>query len=135
MILRVLTIGSGSQRQASNDYHLFKSSEYKGINMKDEVYHNDPYTWDSSSMQDAALYVLMNLAITPGTRPHVKNETVARMVALVARYSSSPPPNPSTGLATQSEEEEQQKNLQCLKAVSANIQHKRNAMKEIVNVN
>lgn len=126
MILRVLTIGSGVQRQASNDFHIFSSNEYKGINIKQQQLQgdaqgdgssescNDPYTWDSNSMQDAALYVLMNFAITPGTRPHVKNDHVARMVALVARYSSSP-----QGPESEVEDgKEQQKNLQCLKAVS-----------------
>jgi len=137
MILRVLTIGSGSQRQASNEFHMFSSNEYKGINIKqqnqwrnqnrrqqsrddedgygyDSESRNDPYTWDSNSMQDAALYVLMNFAITPGTRPHVKNDHVARMLALVARYSSSPPPQ---GLENGLKDgKERQKNLQCLKA-------------------
>ena len=35
LILRVLTVGSGSRRQASNDFHVFKSHEYRGINIDD----------------------------------------------------------------------------------------------------
>ncbi len=36
VILRVLQVGSGSARQASNDFHRFASSEYRGINIDEE---------------------------------------------------------------------------------------------------
>ena len=35
-VLRVLQVGSGSMRQASNDFHKFSSGEYKGINIDEE---------------------------------------------------------------------------------------------------
>ena len=36
VVLRVLQVGSGSMRQASNDFHKFSSGEYKGINIDEE---------------------------------------------------------------------------------------------------
>lgn len=75
------------------------------------IHHNDPYTWDSNSMQDAALYILMNLALTPATRPSLRNDNIARRISVISRYSSS--------LASQiphDHEGEKQKDLQCLKA-------------------
>lgn len=79
---------------------------------------NNPYTWDSNSTQDAALYVLMNLALTPVTRPHLRNDNVARRISLIAQYSSSPIlPNQGDGEDDQGAlNGEKQKNLQCLKA-------------------
>ena len=75
------------------------------------IHRNDPYTWDSNSMQDAALYILMNLALTPATRPNLRNDNIARRISVIARYSSSPT-SPKAG----DNEEERQKDLQCLKA-------------------
>ena len=62
-------------------------------------------------MQDAALYILMNLALTPATRPQLRNENLARRLSVISRYSSSPI-SPTAGVNG----EEQQKDLQCLKA-------------------
>ena len=81
--------------------------------MKRRVPPNDPYTWDSNSIQDAGLYILLNLAIHPSTRSYLKQENAANAISLVARFSSSPIPSPSS-----ENDEEKQKNLQCLKAVS-----------------
>jgi len=80
------------------------------ISWNDRVDHNDPYTWDSNSIQDAALYILMNLALTPLTRTHLRNDNVARRISVIARYSCSPT-TPSS-----KKDEEKQKDLQCLKA-------------------
>lgn len=112
-ILRILTIGSASAPQTSNDFIGVSSNAYRDMNLEDCVIRNDPYVWDSSSMQDAALYILMNLAITPATRPDIRNSSVVRKISAVARFSISPA-NGSSNL-----DEEEQKNLQCLKAVSS----------------
>eukprot|EP00979_Chaetoceros_neogracilis_P008673 scaffold1922_cov291-Chaetoceros_neogracile.AAC.16 len=71
-------------------------------------------------MQDAALYIVMNLALTPVTRLYLRNEHVARKLSVIARYSSSPnsipAPSQSTNINEHKTKQEKQKDLQCLKA-------------------
>ena len=74
-------------------------------------------------MQDAALYILMNLALTPVTRPHLRNKFVARKISVIARYSSSPSHGNGNGNNSGHGDDdidngngEKQKDLQCLKA-------------------
>ena len=74
-------------------------------------FENDPFTWDSNSMQDTALYILMNLALTPAIRPHLRNPNVARKLGAIAKFSSS-----CATFQSLSVDEEKQQNLQCLKA-------------------
>ena len=64
-------------------------------------------------MQDAALYILMNLAITPSTRPFLRNPIVAKKVGTIAKFSTSPQDSSSKSV---SKAEESQKDLQCVKA-------------------
>lgn len=71
--------------------------------------------WDSNSMQDTALYMLMNLAISQTTQPYLNKNNVGNAVSLVAKYSSSLTSHSSTG------DEEKQKDLQCLKAVRTTL--------------
>lgn len=102
-ILKILTIDT--------DF-VDTSNIYPGVKVDNGVIRNNPYVWDSNSMQDAALYILMNLAITPATRSDLRNPSIVRKVSAIAHFSSSP----SDG--TSNHDEEEQKNLQCLKAVS-----------------
>jgi len=107
--------------------HSYHSNLYSSnIVCTNSALENDPYTWDSNSMQDAALYILMNLALTPVTRPHLRNEYVARKISVIARYSSSPMHGNSghandNGNGNGDDDSdngngEKQKDLQCLKA-------------------
>lgn len=108
VILRVLTVDEICMHQGyiycdqnSNDIH-------------GDVLRNDPYVWGPNSMQDAALYTLMNLAISPVIRDDLRKTDVAHKLATIARYSTSP----DEKTTTPSPDEEGQKNMQCLKAVS-----------------
>jgi hypothetical protein len=100
-ILKILTIDT--------DF-IDTSNMYPGVKVDNGAIRNDPYVWDSNSMQDAALYILMNLAITPATRFDLRKPSIVRKISAVADFSSSP----SDG--TSNHDEEEQKNLQCLKA-------------------
>ena len=62
------------------------------IIMMISIQHRRRYTWDANSMQNAALYIVMNLVLTPITRSYLRNEHVARQISVSARYSSSPTP-------------------------------------------
>lgn len=74
--------------------------------------HNNPYMWDVNSIQDTALYILMNFAVCPSTRTYLKEQNiVGDYVSRIATYSSSPSSPNSIS------DEEKQKDLQCLKAV------------------
>jgi hypothetical protein len=77
--------------------------------------------WDGNSIQDTALYILMNLAISHSTRPYLNEHNVGKAVSLVAKYScssliTSTSPN-SNSNPSSVDNEEKQKDLQCLKAV------------------
>ena len=52
----------------------------------------------------------MNLAVSQSTRHHLKNNDVRELLSRIAKYSSTPTSSIS--------DEEKQKDLQCLKAVS-----------------
>jgi hypothetical protein len=78
-------------------------------NLKQRIVRNDPYLWDGNSIQDTALYILMNLAVSQSTRHHLKNNDVKESLSRIAKYSSTPTSSIS--------DEEKQKDLQCLKAV------------------
>ena len=103
-------------------------------------YSNAPCTWDSNSMQDAALFIIMNLAANPSSRDHVKEADGVSVLTYITKYrilhmKSSSPTNTSgegenntnseldeDGL---SEEEKCQEAFQCIKAVSLRIRMKR----------
>jgi hypothetical protein len=74
---------------------------------------NAPSAWDSNSMQDAALFIVMNLSACPSSRDYVKEADAVSILAFIAEYR-----NLSLEERTLSEEEQRQQEFQCMKAVS-----------------
>lgn len=70
----------------------------------EEDYLNSPALWDSNSMQDAALFCIMNLAATPETREQIMGLDGVRLLTLICEHDLSG---------------EDQMNFQRVKAVSA----------------
>ena len=72
-----------------------------------EPYCNSPFTWALNSTQDAALYVILNLAATADLREHIKDIDGVKILSLIADFNDEVSPD-----------EAAQMKLQCLKAVS-----------------
>lgn len=115
MLLNILTIDEGD---SNNQFH--QKCDNDNYNDADEDLKNDdfekdsniPYHWDGNSIQDTALYILMNLSLCESKKQILFDYNVGDVVYHIAKYSSSPT-SPRSHC-----EEEKQKDLQCLKAVS-----------------
>ena len=81
---------------------------------------NAPCTWDSNSMQDAALFVITNLAANPSSRQYVKEADGVSVLTFITKYrtlhlgSASPSADIEDGLT---KDERSQEAFQCIKAV------------------
>lgn len=70
---------------------------------------NEPSTWDANSLQDAALFTLLNLATVQSARQYLKENDTVHTLSLIADFANN---NPNTESSPQWEVEK----LQCLKA-------------------
>ena len=75
---------------------------------------NTPYHWNCNSVQDTALYILMNLALCEPIKLTLYRYRVEEVLSQIARFSSS-----IKSPRSHSDDQEEQKDLQCLKAVSS----------------
>ena len=66
--------------------------------------------WETNSIQDAALFVIVNLAASPASRPYLRELDAVKQLSSIAEY-----PEENWDL---SENEAKQLGFQCLKAVS-----------------
>ena len=75
---------------------------------------NSPATWDSNSMQDAALFIVLNLAACSASRDYVYGDDVISILSAITEFQNLKL-SQDDGL---SEEQKSQQDFQCLKAVS-----------------
>lgn len=61
---------------------------------------NNPSTWDANSIQDAALFTVLNMAAIPTARTYLRENDAVRILLLIADYGSAishtPPPAAQT---------------------------------------
>ena len=79
-----------------------------------------PNKWEPHLIQDSALYILVNLSITPSARAWLRREDTVVTLRNIASYSAASRQGSMGGEETEEELEvkEKQKGIQCLKAVS-----------------
>ena len=79
-----------------------------------------PNKWEPHLIQDSALYILVNLSITPSVRAWLRREDTVVTLRNIASYSVALRQGSMGGEETEEEleVEEKQKGIQCLKAVS-----------------
>lgn len=79
-----------------------------------EEIQNAPYTWDFNSMQDAALYVVLNLCACNFSRSFVREADAISILSMITEYEKIL----SNKRAKLTPDQEKQQEFQCLKAVS-----------------
>jgi hypothetical protein len=116
LILQFITIADGSKLEATHN-HGSNSSSSETPTTSDPVYEeytNAPYTWDSHSMQDAALFIVMNLAACSSSRAYMNDIDAVSTLACIIEYNNE-----------KSEEQQgtfelaRQQEFQCMKVVSS----------------
>lgn len=110
LILQFITITDSSKLEATQNHALNSSSSETPIPSDP----NAPYAWEFNSMQDAALFIVMNLAACPSSRAYAKEVDAVHTLSCITRYD-----------AEKAEEQEltfevtRQQEFQCMKAVSS----------------
>ena len=100
LIMRIVTVGAPKQsKEGPVDENTAAAAA---------SYSNPTTAWDSNSMQDAALFVILNLSAT--IPESVKELDGVRLLSLICKYS---------GDGTQTVDQEHQIEFQSIKAVSA----------------
>ena len=114
LLLDILKV---DQEQSTRDTFDFHEEDDDDVGDEDLINDNDdsniPYHWDCNSIQDTALYILMNLALCESTKSTLYRYRVEEVLSQIAQFSSSIKSSRSHG-----DDQEKQKDLQCLKAVS-----------------
>uniref|UniRef100_A0A7S4QZ69 Ataxin-10 domain-containing protein n=2 Tax=Ditylum brightwellii TaxID=49249 RepID=A0A7S4QZ69_9STRA len=134
LILKIITVGGAVSAARSRHEHSpnisnsllapaeqslnpdFSPSDLERQNSKGPIENdvpnveNDPSSWDANSMQDAALFTILNLSATSVARNYLREEDAVHILATVADFATSH----CSGDATTPEEKQQQ--FQCLKA-------------------
>ena len=110
MLLHILTV---DKKKGGENSMNINNKENNYLQKEKEDESNIPYHWDGNSIQDIALYIVMNLALCASTIPTLHHHNVENVLSNIAKYSSSLTTSPRY-----SRDEEKHKDLQCLKAVS-----------------
>jgi len=100
LLLRLVTIGGGKP-PAGSDLSAAEPTEYI----------NSPAHWDSNSLQDAALFCIMNLCATPETRSSMIELDGVHLLSLITEFAA-------VNANDLADEEADQVDFQSLKAVS-----------------
>jgi len=79
-------------------------------------YINSPYSWESNSMQDAALSIVLNLAASPASREYINEPHIIKVLTMIAQYPRLFLRKKIASAISQSNRETM--NFQALKAVS-----------------
>jgi hypothetical protein len=114
-----------STSQAPGSPNSLGSGSYPTHDKADQLgndveFTNASSTWDSNSMQDAALYLVMNLAANPSSRTYLKDCGALRILSFITKYRASQMKNPDYTEDNGSTAEELSKeNFQSIKAVRA----------------
>jgi hypothetical protein len=101
LILQYITVGSSCQTDSDTN------SEFENDD-------NRPYIWNSNSIQDAALSIVMNLAASTASREYINETLTIKILSAITEY-------PQILVKERheiSKEQTEQMNFQCLKAVS-----------------
>lgn len=121
VILQYLTIsGAYSLREppkfdpSRNSGSQSSSDTPAPIEPMDKV-SNAPTSWDSNSMQDAALFIALNLSACPTSRDYIYEANAINVLSTIAGFSSL---GLDTGAST---DQKQQQEFQSLKAVSSGV--------------
>jgi hypothetical protein len=116
LILQFITIADPNKLEATQNCGSNSSSSETPTPSDPayEEYPNAPHTWDSNSMQDSALSIVMNLAACPSSRAYVNDIDAVSTLSCITEYN------------TQKQEEQEltlevarQQEFQCMKAVSS----------------
>jgi len=74
---------------------------------------NDPSTWDANSLQDAALFTLLNMSAIPAARPYLRELDSTKPLAQIIKAATT---RLGSGSVTADEQKQKQLAFQCLKA-------------------
>jgi hypothetical protein len=116
LILQFITIADGSKLEATQKYGS-NSPSLETPTPLDPVYEeypNLPNTWDSNSIQDAALFIVMNLAACPSSRAYVNDIDAVSTLSCITEYNTQKPEGQELTF-----EVARQQEFQCMKAVSS----------------
>lgn len=75
---------------------------------------NEPHSWDSNSMQDTALSIVMNLSACSLSREYLNEAETIKVLSTITNY-----PETADSRGHLDDAQRKQMNFQCLKAVSA----------------
>jgi hypothetical protein len=122
LILQFITIGadhgsSSKLEQATQNVGSNSSSSgtcTPSLDPGHGKYPNAPYTWDSNSMQDAALFIVMNLAACSSSRAYVNEIDAVSTLSCITEYNTKKPEQQELTI-----EVARQQEFQSMKAVSS----------------
>jgi hypothetical protein len=110
LILQFITIADGSKLEATQNRDSNSSSPETPTTSDP----NAPYAWEFNSMQDCALFIVMNLAASPSSRAYANEIDAASTLSCITKY----------GIQKSDKQEltveiTRQQEYQCMKAVSS----------------
>lgn len=114
LILEILYIPNAEHE---NDHH--HTNNRRRRRRGGSSYGTRPQEWEPHSIQDSALYILVNLSITPSARDWLRSEDAVVTLGNIASYSAASRMGNYGGEEEEKEgmeTEERQKGIQCLKA-------------------
>jgi hypothetical protein len=112
-ILRFITIPASNLPAGNDNNDTPDAGTSERVVPVTDNFRNAPSTWDSNSAQDAALFVILNLAAEPSAREYMREmDTVALMSMIIVFDKSSE----VFGESKDTEDEKKIVELQCIKA-------------------
>lgn len=109
------SIAYGSSPSSSSDNTPMADPLDTSLDTSIDIYDNAPPDWDSNSVQDAALHIILNLAACPVSRDYVFEADAVTVLSAIAKF-------PTLGRDNETNAQISQKEYQCLKAVSTQKQ-------------
>jgi len=113
LILRIVIVNRSGEESAGSSNATPKPSEPLEQNSA-EADFNNPMGWEANSMQDAALFSLLNLSTTHPARHYLKEVDAVHVLSMIADF-----PTTNNSAVPQSEDADPQvanQDFQCLKA-------------------
>lgn len=110
----VAALGEASENDGSSPTNSSDSSPHPSNPEEMPEFTNSPTVWDSNSMQDAALFVVLNLCATPSAREYMREVDTVNLLSLIPAYRL----NEYNENYEQQMDQSKLLDFQCLKAVS-----------------
>lgn len=111
LILRIVTINRNGEESAGSSSVTPKASEPLEENPEKVSDSNNPMDWEANSMQDAALFSLLNLSTTHPARHYLKEVDAVHVLSMIADF-----PTTNNGTLQSSDPQKANQDFQCLKA-------------------